>query len=209
MLPQGTPHNFRLAVYNNLQFGPLKYRGVLSFMLNVMQQQDPTYGQRLFGRLVRGIEANGAHNPQAAASTNKAAGKVTAVTRGEWGGPTQCSPSSSLLCVVAFTAGEVSPAQTKVTHASPPRKMRDRISTAPQPWLTDTPISTLPISPSLRITNLPLLLQVLRTVAQAEASSPLSFFTVDGLCHAQFAEAFDLQPSKLPTLVVYSAKKQR
>jgi hypothetical protein len=54
-----------------------------------------------------------------------------------------------------------------------------------------------------------LLLQVLRTVAQAEASSPLSFFTVDGLCHAQFAEAFDLQPSKLPTLVVYSAKKQR
>lgn len=52
-------------------------------------------------------------------------------------------------------------------------------------------------------------LDIIRQVAAAELSSPLNFMYIDGSCYVDFANAFDLQLPKLPTMVVYSPKKQR
>ena len=51
--------------------------------------------------------------------------------------------------------------------------------------------------------------QMFKDVAALEASAPLRFSYVDGSCYTQFANAFDIQEYKLPTVAVYSAKKER
>jgi hypothetical protein len=38
---------------------------------------------------------------------------------------------------------------------------------------------------------------------------PYTFVWVDGNCYTDFADEFNVQPSKLPTLVAYSPKKNR
>lgn len=158
---QGTPYNFRLAIYNPAIFGRMGFRSVLSFLLNVWQQADPTYANKVVTEVVRGVKPDA----EAAAAVG-GGGKLSAITHGEWG-TSQCSPTSAGLCVIGFLAGEPEQGSQK-RH-----------------------------------------LDVLRQVAAAEASAPLRFLYVDGICFAGFAEAFDLQPPKLPTLAVYSAKKQR
>jgi hypothetical protein len=45
--------------------------------------------------------------------------------------------------------------------------------------------------------------------AMAHARDPYNFMWADGNCLLEFADAFDVQPSKLPTVVAFSPKKQR
>ena len=45
--------------------------------------------------------------------------------------------------------------------------------------------------------------------AMAHARDPYNFMWADGNCLLNFADAFDVQPSKLPTVVAFSPKKQR
>lgn len=52
-------------------------------------------------------------------------------------------------------------------------------------------------------------IELFKEVAKLEASSPLRFSYVDGSCYTQFANAFDVQEYKLPTVAVYSSKKSR
>ena len=53
---------------------------------------------------------------------------------------------------------------------------------------------------------------MLKEVAGKEghgAEAPWAFSYADGTCLADFAEAFDVQEPKVPTVVVYSPRKQR
>jgi protein disulfide-isomerase A6 len=52
-------------------------------------------------------------------------------------------------------------------------------------------------------------LAVAEAAAAAHAKDPFVFMWADGNCLLDFANAFDVQPSKLPTLVAYSPKKNR
>jgi len=52
-------------------------------------------------------------------------------------------------------------------------------------------------------------LAVLEAAAVAKARDPYRFVWVNGQCRTAFAESFDVQPSKLPTVVVFSPKKNR
>ena len=45
--------------------------------------------------------------------------------------------------------------------------------------------------------------------SEASSTSPYVFLSVDGLCQRDFADAFDIQETKLPTMAVYSPKKRR
>ena len=46
-------------------------------------------------------------------------------------------------------------------------------------------------------------------VAKSEQPSPFAFGWVDGACHADFAASFDVDDSKLPTVIAYAPKKER
>mmetsp|Transcript_6118 Transcript_6118/g.18099 ORF Transcript_6118/g.18099 Transcript_6118/m.18099 type:complete len:763 (+) Transcript_6118:221-2509(+) len=52
-------------------------------------------------------------------------------------------------------------------------------------------------------------LGVAEAVAKAEQPSPFAFGWVDAACHADFAAAFDVYESGLPTVVAYAPKKER
>merc|ERR1719465_36792 len=46
-------------------------------------------------------------------------------------------------------------------------------------------------------------------VAKSEQPSPFAFGWVDGACHSSFAASFDVDDSKLPTVIAYAPKKER
>ena len=46
-------------------------------------------------------------------------------------------------------------------------------------------------------------------VAKSEQPSPFAFGWVDAACHADFAASFDVDDSKLPTVIAYAPKKER
>lgn len=52
-------------------------------------------------------------------------------------------------------------------------------------------------------------LQIAKDVATAEASAPYSFGWFDAVCYFEVSRTFDIDASKLPTLVAYAPKKQR
>jgi hypothetical protein len=52
-------------------------------------------------------------------------------------------------------------------------------------------------------------LGVLREVAEAVKTAPLRFFYIDASCHTDFADSFGLDLPMLPTVVVFSARKER
>lgn len=52
-------------------------------------------------------------------------------------------------------------------------------------------------------------LQTAKDVATAEASAPYSFGWFDAVCYLEVSRSFDIDASKLPTLVAYAPKKQR
>merc|ERR1712072_466673 len=43
----------------------------------------------------------------------------------------------------------------------------------------------------------------------AKKKEPFTFMWTDGICQESFADAFDVQPLKVPTVVVYAPKKGR
>ena len=50
---------------------------------------------------------------------------------------------------------------------------------------------------------------IAESVAKSEQPSPFAFGWVDGACHADFAASFDVDDSKLPTVIAYAPKKER
>lgn len=52
-------------------------------------------------------------------------------------------------------------------------------------------------------------LAVLTAAQRMHSSDPYAFMWVDGSCRLSFADSFDVQPAKLPTVVAFSPKKQR
>ena len=52
-------------------------------------------------------------------------------------------------------------------------------------------------------------LKLAHAVAGGAAAEPFAFMWADGTCELAFADAFDVQPPKLPTIVAFSPKKRR
>merc|ERR1711965_849139 len=50
---------------------------------------------------------------------------------------------------------------------------------------------------------------IAESVAKSEQPSPFALGWVDGACHSSFAASFDVDDSKLPTVVAYAPKKER